>query len=56
MQLNGIESVVDDAFDTLPNGLQKPNPTVIPTPFLNQDNDGPQKLAWNSAVDPCCLD
>ena len=55
VQLNGIESVVDDAFDTLPNGLQKPNPTVIPPTFWNQNNDGPKKLAWDHAVGPRCL-
>ncbi len=55
MQLDGIQSVINHLLDALPNGLQKPNPTVIPPAFWNQNNDGPKKLAWDHAVGPRCL-
>ncbi len=55
VQLDGIQSVIDHPLDALPNGLQKPNPTVIPPAFWNQNNNGPKKLVWDHAVGPRCL-
>ena len=55
MQLDGIQPVINHPLDALPNGLQKPNPTVISPAFWNQNNNGPKKLAWDHAVGPRCL-
>jgi hypothetical protein len=35
--------------------VQKPNPTVIPPAFWDQNKDEPKKLVWDHAVGPRCL-
>ncbi len=55
MQLDGIQLVVNHLLNSLPNGLQKSDPTLIPPAFWDQNNNGPKKLAWDHAMGPHCL-
>ncbi len=44
VQLDGIQLVIDHPLDALPNGPQKPNPTVTPPPLLES------KQRWTKEV------
>ncbi len=56
VQLDGFQSMVDNPLNALPDRLQKPDPTVIPAAFRDQNNNYPKKLAWNGVVSPGRLD
>jgi hypothetical protein len=44
VQLDGIQLVINHPLDALPNGLQKPDPTVIPPRLLES------KQQWTKEV------
>jgi hypothetical protein len=56
VELDGIELLVHDALDNLPNGLKQAGSVVVTTAFWDQDYNDPAELLGYRARLPDCSD